>query len=225
MAYETITFGVGQTLTASKMQVLDNNIDIVRANHLGDNSSPVTGMIYINSSDTTWQVMMYDASTYVGLYAIDTVANSSSLLGVTEASDLTAAKMIDLDNDRIANSQIGASQIGSLSIANIGSGQIGDDEIASGGVSTLTGSNAIIKGKLSLSNGSTSGTISVGATVEVTMANRSFYPDWQSDYAAASGLLMVAEYGTADRTTPTFGFYRDGASSTDYSVEWTYIDA
>jgi lipopolysaccharide export system protein LptA len=93
MAFTGLTFSVGEVLTASKMNTLDANIDLVRADHIGT-SAPAeltAGVTWLDNTSTPWVLKQYDGADWITIYNINATTNKVSFPSI--ASPLVVGTM------------------------------------------------------------------------------------------------------------------------------------
>lgn len=108
----------------------------------------------------------------------------------------------------------GGTQIPTAGIALLA---VGPNQLAAG---------AVIRSKITTSTASTSGSISAGSRVSITMSPYSFFPMIYGEVAANRDVFLAGnptEATSAD--SPRFGIRNDGSVSADYSVYYRYISA
>lgn len=227
MAYTPLTFVVGNTLPSSAVNILDSNIDLVRATHISDASSPLAGMLYINSGTNPWKLMMYDTSTFTGIYQINFSVNTFTALGGAVTSNITESKIISVEGDRIAPRQIDSTKIGSLSISNFADGAFTAAKINNHAVTSFTATTFTMSNS-NWGEGSASGSLSGNSGVTINLDPCSTFPDLRGEFTYDSWLTSPLGSGgivNASRDNPkTAIFALSGDGGKAYGIAWRYLD-
>ena len=160
MSYTDLDFDVGEILGAEKIRALSSNIDRVREHFQGssgpDETAIVRGLIWIDTSSTTWSVRMNDGGGWVEIFQIDTVAGIVVYPGGYIASDSIADGAIfsvhikdgELDERTIAPLTLKGDSVtsGTLTRSKISSGAIGHANFAVNALTSSSFSSGSVRG-------------------------------------------------------------------------------
>ena len=226
-------FSSGELLTASKLDQIYRNMDLVRRSHAGMSApyAPELGTWWLNTTGREWSLNVYDGAAWVTILIVDPfdnaayipsgqlrggIVSSGSLIGDyfadSSVTDLiTRQNLIQPGDNKLASGAIthGKIKTGSVQSIHVSSGAALKPNIQDSAISE----DQVAYGLVSLS-GSTSG-------LDVSMNAYSHAPCIsQSSGDESNPFIVGCRTGTASASTPGFRISRSGSAG--YSITYRY---
>lgn len=141
MSYSNQTFSVGSTLTSSKVNLLDESIDAVRASEIGSSepANSVAGQFWVDNSSATRDLNINDGSDNITILKLNPSTNSAELPSSFAGGDSYGSGVVS--STKIQSLQIGKDHINAGSVSEFAERSIGTSNIVDGSI-TLSGGKA-----------------------------------------------------------------------------------
>lgn len=209
MAYSQLTFVVGSVLTASKMNVMDSNVDELRETEVGASrpANAVAGQFWVDTTSAQRTFNVFDGTNDIPVWLINTSANTAVFHDDVIGDSYNAESVT---GEKIKSGQITAAKINSTTVVNsshIADYAITEAKIEDGSIDGATNlapyafnQNVIPNGAVTIEKLSTSSwtSWSTGTFLQLVTPNYSFFPNL-GEFGNGQGWVI----GPAWDSTPT----------------------